>query len=227
MLRAVQDELNIERRRKQNLSAPRQDARAVTPSTRSLALAIDRQRQGLERVPVLHGARRDLVETCIALDDAEVAAIAIALDDPQEELARFQEAARSVSVPMLRTDLLLEEFQVYESRVAGADAVILHARALSQELLARMAQAVKSTHMAACVACVSEEELARVAPLQPAVIALPPSLLHLRVPPRSLVLALHDGPALSGRADAVLDEALGNAQDPAAAFRAALEKDQA
>jgi hypothetical protein len=217
--------IDIEKRRKQNLSSPRQDARGVTPSVRSFALAIDRQKQGLERIPVLPGSRPDLVEACSALDLAEVAAIAVSLGDPQAELARLQEASRSVSAPVLRTDLLLEEFQVYESRVAGADAVLLHAGAVPHELLARMAQAAKSTHMAACIACASEEELLRVAPLRPAVIALPPELLHLRAPPRSLVLALSDGPGLRGRADAVLDEPLGASPDPAQAFRAALAED--
>ncbi len=219
-------ETDIERRRRQNLASPRQDARGVTPSIRSFALAIDRQRQGLERVPVLQASRRDLTEACIALDDAEVAAIAICVDDPQLELPRFHEAARSVSVPVLRTDLLLEEFQVYESRVAGADAVLLQAGAVPFEVLARLAQAVKSTHMAACIACRSEAELVQAAPLGPAVIALPPSLLQLQVPPRTLVLALSGDAELRGRADAVLDEAMGAQRNPAAAFRAALQKDE-
>src|SRR5262249_53301874 len=126
--------------------------------------------------PATASARTDLVELCIALDGAEVAAIAIAVDDPQSELTRLQEAARSVSVPILRTDLLLEEFQIYQSRAAGADAVLLQADAVPPELLARMAQATKSTHMAACVACKNPDEISRVAPLQPAVIAVPPLL---------------------------------------------------
>jgi hypothetical protein len=217
--------LDLEKRRKQNLSAPRQDARGVAPSIRSFALAIDRQRQGLERIPVLAGSRPDLVDAFRALDEAEVAAIAVSLEEPQAELVRLQEAARAVAVPVLRVDLIVEEFQIYQSRVAGADAVLLHAGLLPPELLARMAQAAKSTHMAACIACASEQELALAAPLHPAVIALPTPLLHLEVPARSLVLALSSGGALLGRADAVLDEELGAAADPAAAFRAALEKD--
>jgi Indole-3-glycerol phosphate synthase len=218
-------QLDLDRRRRQNLSAPRQDARGVVPSIRNFALAIDRQRQGLERIPVLAGGRADLAGACIALDDAEVAAIAVSLDEPQEELLSLQEAARSVSVPVLRTDLLLEEFQIYESRLAGVDAVLLRAALLPRDLLARLAQAAKSTHMAACIACETEEELLLAVPLQPAVIALPPSLLHLPVPPRSLLLALSGGPELRGRADAVLDEELGTAQDPARVFRALLEED--
>ena len=197
----------------------------MTPSARNFALAIDRQRRGLERIPVLSGARQDLVAACVALDEAEVLAIAISLDDPQAELLRFQEAARAVSVPVLRTDLLLEEFQVYQSRVAFADAVLLHAGAVTREVLARMAQAAKSTHMAACIACTTEDELAAAALLRPALIALPESLLHLPLPPRALLLALSGGAALRGRVDALLDEELGASPDPARSFRALLPED--
>jgi indole-3-glycerol phosphate synthase len=220
----VLDEL-IARRRKQNLAAPRQDARGVTPSIRSFAQAIDRQRQGLERVPLLRAARPDLLQVARALDEAEVAALALSLDDPQEELPLFAEVARAVSVPVLRADLILEEFQVYESRAAGADAVLIHARAVSPDLLGRLAQAAKGTHMAACVACRSTEEIARAAALKVAVLALPEELLSAQVPQRMLVLGLAPSAGARGLADAVLDPALGDSPDPAQAFRAALAEE--
>ncbi|MCA1827028.1 MAG: hypothetical protein ABR567_03925 [Myxococcales bacterium] len=209
--------MELERRRQQNLASPRQDPRGVTPSIRNFALAIDSQRQRVERIPVLRASRPDLIELCRALDDAEVAAIAFEVDDPQAELARMQEAARAVSVPILRTDLLLEEFQIYESRAAGADAVLLRASSVPSEILARMAQAAKSTHMAACIGCENADEISLVAPLQPAVIAVPPSLAAAKMPPRTLVLALEYADGL--RADAALDETL----DSADAFRRTLE----
>jgi len=90
-------------------------------------------------------------------------------------------------------------------------------------VLARLVQAATSTHMAACVECESEEEIARAAAARAPVIALSPALLHLRVPPRTLVLALSFSPAVRGRADAALDPTLGDA----AAFRAALAEEQA
>lgn len=209
--------MDLERRRRQNLSSPRQDPRGVTPSIRSFPLAIDSQRQRLERIPLLMASRRDLVELCIALDDAEVAALALSLEEPQDELAWLQEVAKSVSVPLLRTDLLLEEFQIYESRAAGADAVLLRASSVPLEILARMAAAAKSTHMAACIACESAAEIERVAPLQPAVIALPAKLLGAKAPPRTLVLALEYAPGVA--ADAALDPSLTSPE----AFRKALE----
>src|SRR5205823_9050671 len=106
-------------------------------------------------------------------------------------LRRFAEAAASVSVPVLRADLMLEEFQIYESRAAGADAVLLHAGALSPELLARLAQAAQGTHMTACIVCETQEQVSQAAALRAPVVALAPGLV---APPRTLVLALAPGP---------------------------------
>jgi hypothetical protein len=192
------------------------DPRAgVTPSIRNFAHAIDRQRQALERIPLLDATRGDVMEAAAALDGAEAAAVAIAAGD---NLAGFAAAARAVSIPVMRADRLAEEFRVYESRAAGADAVLLAAAGVPPELLARLVQAASSTHMAACVACGSPDEIARAAAARAPVVALPPSLLHLAVPPRILVLALSFAPAVRGRADAALDPSLADA----ASFRRAL-----
>src|ERR1700694_5416069 len=135
------------------------DPRAgVTPSIRNFAHAIDRQRQALERIPLLDVTRPDLVEAARALDEAEAAALALA---PGADLAPLAAAARAGSIPVLRTDSLAEEFRTYESRSAGADAVLLRASALPPELLARLVQAATSTHMAACVGCGSAEEVGK------------------------------------------------------------------
>jgi hypothetical protein len=194
------------------------DPRAgVTPSIRNFAQAIDRQRQSLERLPLLDAAREDLEDAALALDEAEAAALAIA---GAAGPTRFAAAARAVSVPVLLADLLSEEYRIYESRAAGADAVMLPG-ALPQELLARLLRAASSTHMAGCVACASSTEVERAAAARAPVIAVPPALLHVKVPPRTLVLSLSFDPSARGRADAALDASLRDA----AAFRAALEEE--
>ena len=208
----------LERRRRQNLAAPRTDTRAVAPSIRNFAQAIDRQRVQVERIPVLRAARADLAAAAAALDAAEVVALAISIDDPQQELRAFAEAARAVSVPVLRTDLILEEFQIYQSRAAGADAVLLVAAALPGELLERFCSVASSTHMTACVLCVDLDGLERAVGARATVLALRD--LSLPVPRRALVLAL--AYATSG-ADAVLDASLGDAADPASEFRRLLD----
>src|SRR5438270_875861 len=117
------------------------DPRAgVTPSIRNFAHAIDRQRQALERIPVLDAQRVDLEETARALDEAEAAALAVAAGD---DLGRFAAASRAISIPLLRADVLAEEFRIYESRAAGADAILLRASAVPQELLTRFKAALR------------------------------------------------------------------------------------
>jgi hypothetical protein len=221
------DEKAVRRRREQNLAAARTDTRGIAPSIRNFAQAIDRQRQSVEHVPVLAASRAALAETARALDEAEVAAIAIWVDDPGAEVPAFARAAQAVSIPVLRCDLLLEEFQVYESRAAGADAVLLQARLLPGEQLDRLCGAARATHMTACVACDTPDEVQRAAAARAAMVAFaePGEALFVAVPRRLLVVALSPEAALRGRADALLDEAIGSAPDPGAAFRRALEQD--
>ncbi len=221
------DEEAVRRRREQNLAAARPDTRSIAPSIRSFAHAVDRQRQAVEHVPLLAASHPRLTETARALDEAEVAALAISVDDPHAELPALAQAAQAVSIPVLRCDLLLEEFQVYESRAAGADAVLLHAALLPGEQLERLCGAARATHMAACVVCETSEEVQRAAAARAAAVALARGggELFAAVPQRVLVLALDRAAAVRGRADAFLDEAIGAAPDPAAAFRAALEQD--
>ena len=221
------DDAAVRARREQNLAAARTDARGIAPSIRNFAQAIDRQRQAVEHVPVLAASRAGLFEAARALDEAEVAAIAMTVDDPAAEVPMFARAAQAVSVPVLRCDLLLEEFQVYESRAAGADAVLLHARLLSGEQLDRLCGAARATHMTDCVACETPAELQRAAAARAAAVALsrPDEALFAAVPRRMLVVALDQAAAVRGRAHAVLDEAIGASEDPAAAFRIALERD--
>lgn len=214
------------------------DARSATPSIRSFAQAIDRQRASVERIPVLAAQRADLAQAARALDEAEVAALAFDVDDAAAELTSFAQAAQAARVPVLRVDLLLEEFQIYESRLAGADAVLLVCEHLAPELLARLVSAARGTHMAACVLCATADEIARARAARADVIALrlragelDPALADA-VPRRSLLLAIPDGAGASpsiaplrGRADATLDLAVAQGADPAAAFRAALAQD--
>ena len=191
----------------------------VTPSIRSFAQAIDRQRQSLERIPLLRASDLDLA---LKLDQAEAAALAISATDA--ELAAFGQVAQAVSIPVLRMAALSEEFRVYESRAAGADAVMLSAAAVPPELLARLVLAAKSTHMAACVHCVSVHEVEQAVHAKAPMLLVPEHLLDMPAPPRTLILAMYAS-GLRGRADAALDASFATAPDPAAAFRSALEED--
>jgi hypothetical protein len=194
----------------------------VTPSIRSFAQAVDRQRQQLERIPLLR-ATGDVLMVARALDEAEAAALAIEANDA--DLTRFGLAATQVSIPVLRATPLAEEFRVYESRAAGADAVLLSASAVPVELLARLVLAAKSTHMAGCVVCANAQEVAKAVEAKAPVVVVPAALLSSVAAPRTLVIADRFTSGLRGRADAALDDSFASAADPAQAFRAALEEE--
>jgi indole-3-glycerol phosphate synthase len=75
-----------------------------------------------------------------------------------EDLA---EAKRAVEVPVLRKDFILEEYQVYESRVMGADSLLLIARILPSKDLSSLIGVARSLHLEPLVEVHTEEEAQR------------------------------------------------------------------
>ena len=71
------------------------------------------------------------------------------------------QAKRAVSVPILRKDFILEEYQIYESRVLGADSILLIARILTSRELGTLIGVARSLHMEPLVEVHSEEEADR------------------------------------------------------------------
>ena len=67
----------------------------------------------------------------------------------------------AVSLPLLRKDFIVDEYQMAEARAAGADAILLIVAALSQEELVRLQRAARDQGLAALVEVHDEEELAR------------------------------------------------------------------
>ncbi|MFC1667523.1 indole-3-glycerol phosphate synthase TrpC [Candidatus Omnitrophota bacterium] len=49
------------------------------------------------------------------------------------DISHISEVRRTVNLPVLRKDFIIDEYQVYESRYFGADAILLIARILSKE----------------------------------------------------------------------------------------------
>lgn len=70
------------------------------------------------------------------------------------------EAARSVGLPVLRKDFIIDTFQILESRAAGADALLLIVRALGEELRSLLS-ATRALGMDALVEVHDESELER------------------------------------------------------------------
>lgn len=76
-------------------------------------------------------------------------------------LEHLHAVRRAVTLPVLRKDFLVTEFQVIESRVAGADAVLLIVAALGDADLCRLIDVARSLDLAALVEVHDAQELER------------------------------------------------------------------
>ena len=77
------------------------------------------------------------------------------------KLEDIRAAKGSAAIPILRKDFIIDESQIYESRMGGADAILLIARVLEDGQLARFLQITEKIKMQALVEVHNEEEVKR------------------------------------------------------------------
>jgi indole-3-glycerol phosphate synthase len=102
------------------------------------------------------------------------AAISVLTDERffQGSLAHLRAVRQSVGLPVLRKDFILDPYQVYEARAAGADAVLLIVAALSDEELHTLYRLVENLGMAALVEVHNSSELERALEIGPRIIGV-------------------------------------------------------
>ena len=95
----------------------------------------------------------DHVEIALAYEAGGAAAISVLTDEPffQGRLDYLTSIRDKVAIPVLRKDFILDEYQVYEARVAGADAVLLIAECLEGEELKFLYDLVHGLGMCALI----------------------------------------------------------------------------
>ncbi len=85
---------------------------------------------------------------------------------------------RGLIAPVLRKDFIVDPYQVYEAKVAGADALLLIAACLSDVELADLLGRTRQAGMTALVEVHTKAELERVLPLKPRLIGVNNRDLH-------------------------------------------------
>ncbi len=92
------------------------------------------------------------------------ACLSVLTDAPyfQGHLSYLARIRATVAIPLLRKDFLIDEYQVVEARLAGADAVLLIAEVLDDKALARLLARARGLGMAALVEFHDEANLERV-----------------------------------------------------------------
>ena len=96
-------------------------------------------------------------------EECGVSAVSVLTDEKyfQGKLGDIKAAKDSTTIPVLRKDFIIDSAQVYESRINGADAILLIARVLSDEELADLLALTRKLHMEALVEVRDEGELTR------------------------------------------------------------------
>jgi indole-3-glycerol phosphate synthase len=137
------------------------DAIASAPEIRNFAEALKRH----DRIRLLAEVKKaspskgvirpqfQPVDIARAYEAGGAAAISVLTDEPffQGQLEYLTRIRQTVSIPVLRKDFILDEYQVYEARVAGADAVLLIAECLPGDELLHLYECITGLGMTALV----------------------------------------------------------------------------
>lgn len=103
----------------------------------------------------------------VAYENAGSACLSVLTDEPyfQGSPDYLRQAREAVSLPVLRKDFMLDEYQIYQARAWGADAVLLIAAALDDAELRHLEQVAHDLGMAVLLELHDEAEAERCAPL--------------------------------------------------------------
>ena len=114
------------------------------------------------------------VEIARAYEAAGAHAISVLTDEQffHGSLSYLSRIRKAVSLPCLRKDFILDELQIYEASVAGADAILLIVAALDQETLTRLYETAGMCQLDVLVEVHTAEELDRALDLGASVIGI-------------------------------------------------------
>lgn len=102
------------------------------------------------------------------------AALSVLTDERyfQGQLTFLMAISQAIALPLLRKDFVIDDYQVYESRAAKADAILLIVAALESGQLREFLGLAYELGMAASLEVHTVEELERILPLHPRLIGI-------------------------------------------------------
>jgi indole-3-glycerol phosphate synthase len=105
----------------------------------------------------------DPVKLASIYDRNGASALSVLTDEQffQGHLDYLTAVNKAVEIPVLRKDFIIDPYQIYEARAAGADAILLIVMALADEQLADLHQLATELNMSALVEVHDESELER------------------------------------------------------------------
>lgn len=118
----------------------------------------------------------------IALDYAVAGARALSVLTDEKffggEMALIKLIKKEVNLPILQKDFIIDEYQIYEARFCGADAILLIADILTEQQLRHFSGVAKLLGMDVVFEAHTEEDLARALRASPQIIGINNRNLH-------------------------------------------------
>jgi indole-3-glycerol phosphate synthase len=162
----------IEQTRARTSTADLERRAAAAPSPRDFRGALERG-PGVQVIAEVKKASPSAGVMTADFDPAAVArnyekhgaaCVSVLTDGPffQGSLADLEAVRAAVDLPILRKDFILDRIQLLEARAVGADAVLLIAEVLDDEILARLLREARELRLQALVELYDHENLPRV-----------------------------------------------------------------
>lgn len=158
---------------------PEEDLKAKLqglPATKPFIEAINKPRQisliaEIKKASPSRGIIREdfnVYEIAKAYQEAGVAAVSVLTEEDffAGNLSYINELKNLIETPILRKDFILEPYQVYESRLYGADAVLLIADLLTQETIIQLVEIATGLGLDCLVEVHTEKELKKILKLK-------------------------------------------------------------
>ena len=114
------------------------------------------------------------VELACTFEENGAAALSVLTDKKyfQGNIEYLASIKRATFIPVLEKDFIIDPYQIYQARVCGADAVLLIAAILTDDLLADYLALTEELGISALVEVHTLDELQRVLPLNPHIIGI-------------------------------------------------------
>ena len=112
------------------------------------------------------------IAECYQRAGASCVSVLTDVDFFQGSLEYLKQVRQSVDLPILRKDFVIDPYQVYEARVAGADAVLLIAECLEHDQMKSLHKLICELGMTALVELHDEENLDNVLSLNPELVGI-------------------------------------------------------
>lgn len=126
--------------------------------------------------------RKDFKPLEIALDYAVAGAKALSILTDEKffggDISLIKEIKKEVNLPVLQKDFMIDEYQIYEARLAGADAVLLIADILTEKQMRRFRDIAKKLGMDAVCEAHTKEDLDKILSVNAGIIGINNRNLH-------------------------------------------------